>query len=59
MRVANGPHGLQSTRLRNFLKQSGIQTSALWRYPRIALWDARATEDTVVAANIIHLPLTR
>jgi len=48
-----------SSRPRNLIKQTMMQTSALRRYPGIALWDTGSTEDAMVAANIIHLPLTR
>jgi len=41
----------------NLVEQTGMQASALWRYPGIALWDTRTTENTVISANVIHLPL--
>src|SRR5262249_45321892 len=46
-----------SRRPRNLLEQPRIQASTFRGYPRIALWNTGATDDTVVTANIIHLPL--
>jgi hypothetical protein len=47
-----------SRRPRNLLEQPRIQASTFWGHPRIALWNTGATDDTVVTANIIHLPLS-
>src|SRR6516165_3405014 len=42
----------------NLLEQPRIQASTFRGYPRIALWNTGATDDTVVTANIFHLPLS-